>query len=76
MSSILHFPRTAAALPARTRGLSRLVAFLRRSLGNLLSRPSRRHPIPDDLLQDVLSDNGLRAREENRRRPIISGPCS
>jgi hypothetical protein len=76
MSSVIRFPRKAAALPARTRGLNRLVAYLRRSLGNLLSLPSRHPPIPDDLLQDVLSDNGLRAREENRRKPVISGPCS
>lgn len=30
--------------------------------------------VPPDLLADVLADNGLRAREEERRRPQISGP--
>ncbi|WP_422376983.1 hypothetical protein [Roseibium sp.] len=29
--------------------------------------------IPHDLLADVLADNGLRAREEERQRPQISG---
>jgi hypothetical protein len=74
MSSVVRFPRVAAIPPSRTRGLYQLAALLRRKLGKALSRRSSHQSIPDDLLLDVLSDNDLRAREENRRRPIISGP--
>ena len=76
MSSVVRFPRTATTPPAKARGLFRLIAFLRRKLGTSGSLPSGRHRIPDDLLKDVLSDNGLRAREENRRRTVASGPWS
>ncbi|GAB2183308.1 hypothetical protein [Roseibium sp. LAB1] len=74
MSSVVPFPRATAASPSRARGLYQLVALLRKKLGNTRFLRSRRQPIPDDLLLDVLSDNGLRAREEIRRRPVISGP--
>ena len=43
-------------------------------LKGILGRKTRQRPLPNDLLADVLADNGLRARELERRRPQISGP--
>ena len=55
--------------PAETHGLRSWTSTLK---GLLRWTPALR-PVPDDLLADVLADNGLRAREQTRRRPVISG---
>lgn len=43
------------------------------TLISLIRRKPALRAIPDDLLADVMSDNGLRAREQTRRRPVVSG---
>ncbi|MCK7615653.1 hypothetical protein [Roseibium sediminicola] len=55
--------------PAEPRGLRSWTSILK----ILLRRKPALRAIPDDLLADVLADNGLRAREQIRRRPEISG---
>lgn len=48
---------------------------MKRGIRNWLpARHIPRQALPHDLLADVLADNGLRAREEECRRPQISGP--
>ena len=56
--------------PAANRGLFGLAMRLKGLIRTNPARPA----VPDDLLADVLADNGLRAREEERRKPQISGP--
>lgn len=58
------------AAPAEKHGFFGWAARLR----GLFKGKSGRGRLPDDLLADVLADNGLRAREQERRRPQISGP--
>jgi len=42
-------------------------------LKGILGGKSRQQPIPNDLLADVLADDSLRAREQERHRSRICG---
>lgn len=57
------------APPVEKRGVFDWVMRLK----GILGVKSRQRPLPNDLLADVLADNGLRAREQERRRPQSSG---
>jgi len=74
MTSIVPYPRAGQSRHVRTGVLFLLVAGLSMRLGWISSGKPAPQRLPDDLLADVLGDNGLRAREEIRRRPIESGP--
>lgn len=76
MTSIVPFPRSVVQYASARNGLFRLLAGFGTKLGRIASTKPAAQFLPDDLLADVLSDNGLRAREETRRRPIVSGPWS
>ena len=54
---------------AEPQGLVRWRTFLK----NLIRKPASPGAVPHDLIADVLADNGLRAREQERRQPQISG---
>jgi len=71
-------PRQHTTIPSlvpRSGGNSGLFGWATRLMA-LVWKRSARPDVPDDLLADILVDNGLRAREQERRRPLISGPLN